>query len=108
MLGLTGADEVGEKLTAAIDGRAFLALLAPLRRLGPARRALLARLPLIEVDVTAIMLGRLRALGIPWEAIVAADLGSTLDADFRSLVDLVRHRWCQPSPTRSLSSTDRR
>ncbi|MEK8109781.1 hypothetical protein NKG94_45685 [Micromonospora sp. M12] len=92
LLGLTAADEVGDKLTSAIDRRAFLAVLAPLRRLGPARRALLARLPLTEVDVTAILLDRLRALGFPWEAIVAADNGSALDADFRSLVDLVRHQ----------------
>ncbi|MEV7326684.1 BREX system serine/threonine kinase PglW [Micromonospora sp. NPDC093244] len=92
LLGLTAADEVGDKLASAIDRRAFLAVLAPLRRLGPARRALLARLPLTEVDVTAILLDRLRALGFPWEAIVAADNGSALDADFRSLVDLVRHQ----------------
>ncbi|MGC4748433.1 hypothetical protein ACLQ28_22670 [Micromonospora sp. DT201] len=44
------------------------------------------------MDVTAILLDRLRALGFPWEAIVAADNGSPLDADFRSLVDLVRHQ----------------
>ncbi|MFC4020361.1 BREX system serine/threonine kinase PglW [Micromonospora sp. GCM10011542] len=92
LLGLTAADEVGDKLASAIDRRAFLAVLAPLRRLGPARRALLARLPLTEVDVTAVMLDRLRSLGFPWEAIVAADNGSALDADFRSLVDLFRHQ----------------
>ncbi|MEV6811364.1 BREX system serine/threonine kinase PglW [Micromonospora sp. NPDC051296] len=92
LLGLSAADEVGDRLASAIERQAFLAVLAPLRRLGPARRALLARLPLVEVDVTAILLERLRALGFPWEAIVAADNGSPLDADFRSLVDLVRHQ----------------
>ncbi|MFF3869050.1 BREX system serine/threonine kinase PglW [Micromonospora sp. NPDC001898] len=92
LLGLSAADEVADRLASAIERRAFLALLTPLRRLGPARRALLARLPLTEVDVTAILLERLRALGVPWEAIVAADNGSPLDADFRSLLDLFRHQ----------------
>ncbi|PWU50675.1 BREX system serine/threonine kinase PglW [Micromonospora sp. S4605] len=92
LLGLSAAAEVGDKLTSAIERRAFLAVLAPLRRLGPARRALLARLPLTEVDVTAILLEQLRSLGFPWEAIVAADNGSPQDADFRSLVDLVKHQ----------------
>ncbi|MEV5820870.1 BREX system serine/threonine kinase PglW [Micromonospora haikouensis] len=92
LLGLSAADEVGDRLASAVERRAFLAVLAPFRRLGPARRALLARLPLTEVDVTAILLERLRALGFPWEAIVAADNGKPLDADFRSLVDLVRHQ----------------
>ncbi|GAB3189570.1 serine/threonine protein kinase [Micromonospora palomenae] len=92
LLGLSAADEVRDKLQSAIDRRAFLAVLAPWRRLGPARRALLARLPVTEVDVTAILLEQLRSLGFPWEAIVAADNGSPLDADFRSLVDLVRHQ----------------
>ncbi|GAA0398857.1 BREX system serine/threonine kinase PglW [Micromonospora gifhornensis] len=85
-------DEVGDRLAAAIDRHAFLAVQAPWRRLGPARRALLARLALTEVNVTAILLERLRSLGFPWEAIVAADNGLPQDADFRSLVDLVRHQ----------------
>ncbi|MEV4385202.1 BREX system serine/threonine kinase PglW [Micromonospora sp. NPDC049580] len=106
LLGLTAADEVGEKLAAAIDRRAFLAVLAPLRRLVSARRALLARLPLTEVDVTAILLDRLRALGFPWEAIVAADNSSPLDADFRSLVDLVRHQ-VVPAVNEAIAAADR-
>ncbi|MER6591203.1 BREX system serine/threonine kinase PglW, partial [Micromonospora purpureochromogenes] len=85
--------------------RALLAVRAPLRRLGPARRALLARLPLTEVDVTAILLDRLRALGFPWEAIVAADNGSPLDADFRSLVDLVRHQ-VVPAVSAAITAAD--
>ncbi|SCL19222.1 hypothetical protein [Micromonospora inyonensis] len=40
---------------------------------------------------TATLLAELRALGIPWEAIVAADNGSPTDADFRSLTELVQH-----------------
>ncbi|WFE22223.1 BREX system serine/threonine kinase PglW [Solwaraspora sp. WMMD937] len=85
------ADEVAAKLAGAIDRRAFLAVLTPLRELAAARRELLARLGLTEVDVTGILLDRLRALGYPWQALVAADSGSATDANFRSLVDLVRH-----------------
>ncbi|MFG1952710.1 BREX system serine/threonine kinase PglW [Micromonospora sp. NPDC048830] len=106
LLGLSAADEVGDRLASAVERRAFLAVLAPLRRLGPARRALLARLPLTEVDVTAILLERLRALGFPWEAIVAADSGSTLDADFRSLIDLVRHQ-VVPALREAIDAADR-
>lgn len=105
MLGLSAADEVGDKLASAIERSAFLAVLAPLRRLGPARRALLARLRLTEVDLTAILLDRLRALDFPWEAIVAADNGSPLDADFRSLVDLVRHQ-VVPAVSAAIAAAD--
>ncbi|MDG4799323.1 BREX system serine/threonine kinase PglW [Micromonospora sp. WMMD980] len=105
LLGMSAADEVGEKLGTAIQRRAFLAVLAPWRRLGPARRALLARLPLTEVDVTAILLTRLRGLGFPWEAIVAADNGMPLDADFRSLVDLVRHQ-VVPAISEAIAAAD--
>ncbi|MCL7459929.1 hypothetical protein AB0I85_17330 [Micromonospora echinofusca] len=42
LLGLSAADEVTDRLTSAVERRAFLAVLAPLHRLGPARRALLA------------------------------------------------------------------
>lgn len=105
LLGLSAADEVGDKLASAIERRAFLAVLAPLRRLGPARRALLARLPLTEVDVTAVLLARLRALGFPWEAIVAADNGLPLDTDFRSLVDLVRHQ-VVPAISEAIAAAD--
>jgi hypothetical protein len=85
------ADEADAKLAAALDRRAFLAVLAPLRRLAPARRALLTRLRLTEVNVTAIMIERLRALDFPWEAIAEADSGQPADPDFRSLVELVQH-----------------
>ncbi|SIR90325.1 BREX system serine/threonine kinase PglW [Micromonospora avicenniae] len=105
LLGLTAADEVGDKLASAIERRAFLAVLAPLRRLGPARRALLARLSLTEVDVTAILLERLRSLGFPWEAIVSADNGSPQDADFRSLVDLVKHQ-VVPAVSAAIAAAD--
>jgi hypothetical protein len=52
-----------------------------------------------------ILLERLRALGFPWEAIVAADTGAPTEPDFRSLVELVQHhvvptigrRWLPPT-----------
>jgi len=91
---LAGPDAVSEvdtKLHGVIDQRGYLAVLAPLRWLVQARRALLARYRLTEVDITAIMLARLRALGHPWEDIVAADNGAYTDADFRSLTEIVQH-----------------
>jgi hypothetical protein len=85
------AAEVDNKLATVLDRRGFLAVLAPLKRLAPARRALVTRLKLTEVNVTAIMIERLRSLDFPWEAIAAADTGRPADPDFRSLVDLVQH-----------------
>ncbi|BFU45755.1 BREX system serine/threonine kinase PglW [Krasilnikovia sp. MM14-A1004] len=84
-------EEVDAKLSAALDRRTFLAVLAPLKRLAAARRALLTRLRLTEVNVTGIMVSQLRALNFSWEAIIAADSGTPTDPDFRSLVDLVHH-----------------
>lgn len=83
--------EVDAKLAFALERHGFLAVLAPLKRLAPARRALLAQLALNEVNVTGIMIEQLRGLGFPWETIAAADNGQPTDPDFRSLVDLVRH-----------------
>ncbi|GIJ63073.1 protein kinase [Virgisporangium aurantiacum] len=91
LAGPEAVSDVDTKLTAALRGHGFLALLAPLTRLQPARRALLTRHRLTEVDVTAIMLTQLRALGFPWEVVVAADSGDPTSADFRGLADLVRH-----------------
>jgi serine/threonine protein kinase len=95
------AAEVTARLAAAIDRRAFVALLSPMRHLTQARRALLSRLHLTEVDVTAIMLEQLRALGYPWEMLVAADTGVPTDVDFRSLVELVQYH-VVPEVTRAL------
>jgi hypothetical protein len=89
--GPTDATETEAKLREAIERHGFLAVLTPLRHLTAARRALLTRLSLSEVDVTAILLDRLRAAGLPWELIVAADTGVPTDVDFRSLNDLVAH-----------------
>lgn len=84
-------DEVAAKLSGAVDRRAFLAVLTSLRRLTAVRRALLERPGLVEVDITGILLDRLRSLGYPWETIIKADNGSANDPDFRSLVEMVQH-----------------
>ncbi|MFC7548948.1 BREX system serine/threonine kinase PglW [Plantactinospora sp. GCM10030261] len=91
ILGPDAAGDAQARLTGAVDRAAFLVVLAPIRRLTAARRALLDRFDLTEVDVTAILLDRLRSQGFPWEALVAADNGSPTDPDFRSLVELVQH-----------------
>ncbi|MFG2042149.1 BREX system serine/threonine kinase PglW [Dactylosporangium sp. NPDC048998] len=83
--------EVDTRLAAALKSHGFLALLAPLKRLVPARRALLTRLHLAELDVTAVLLDELRRLNFGWEAVVAADTGDPTDVEFRTLVDLVKH-----------------
>ncbi|HEX5542365.1 MAG TPA: BREX system serine/threonine kinase PglW [Micromonospora sp.] len=106
LLGPAAADEVAAKLADVIHRRGFIAVLAPIRRLGPARRALLDRLGLAEVNVTGILLERLRALGFPWEAIIAADSGNPTDPDFRSLADLVRHH-VVPAVEAALAEADR-
>lgn len=88
----SGAEaEVEERLASVIDRRGFLAVFASLRLLQQARRALRERLGLVEVDVTEIMLRQLRALDFPWQDVLDADTGDAQDADFRALVDLVRH-----------------
>ncbi|GIF65230.1 protein kinase [Asanoa ishikariensis] len=89
LLGRDAADEIQAKLAGVIARRGFIVVLAPFRRLRVARAELLARLGVTEVDVTDIMLERLRVLGFPWEAMLAADTGVPTDVDFRTLVDLV-------------------
>jgi hypothetical protein len=91
LAGVAAIAEIDARLTEAIERRGFLAVLAPLRAADEARRALLARHELYEVDVTAVMLDRLGSLGFPWEAITAADTGNLVDANFRGLVELVQH-----------------
>ncbi|MEV4755335.1 BREX system serine/threonine kinase PglW [Micromonospora sp. NPDC049559] len=106
ILGPDAGAQTHTRLTGLLDRRGFLVVLASIRRLVAARRALLDRLGLVEVDVTAIMLERLRGLGFPWEAIVAADNGAPADADFRSLVELVQHH-VVPAVEEALAGTDR-
>ncbi len=89
--GAPEASEVDGRLAETLRRNGFLAILVSFRQLAGARRALLSRLRLAEVDVTAILLERLRALDFPWDAIVAADNGPSTDPDFRSLAELVAH-----------------
>jgi hypothetical protein len=114
---LVGAAEVSEaetKLAATIQDRGYLALMAPLARLAQARRMLLARQwsasgaeggrqRLTEVNVTAILLARLRELGHPWHVILAADTGGPGDQDFDVLVQLVQHE-VMPAITEALTT----
>lgn len=89
---LTGPDafeEADGRLREVVDSGGYLAVLVALNRLDVARRALIGRFGLTEVDVTAIMLDRLRALAFPWEVVVAADSGA--GADYQSLLNLFRH-----------------
>jgi serine/threonine protein kinase len=104
MLGPDALSTAEARLAAVIDRHGFMVVLSPMKRLAPARKALLAKLRLTEVDVTALMLKQLRALGFPWEAIVAADSGAPTDADFRSLVELVQHH-VVPAVTEALAQT---
>ncbi|MER5703393.1 BREX system serine/threonine kinase PglW [Micromonospora sp. NPDC002296] len=100
------AARASRRLDGVIDRSGFLVALTSIRRTAHARRALLRRYDLTEVDVTAIMLERLRSLSFPWEVIVAADTGSPTDADFRSLVELFQHE-VMPAVERRLAETDR-
>jgi hypothetical protein len=91
---LTGPEAVSEadaKLAAVVERRGYLAVLADWRRYPQARRTMLERLRLTEVDVTALLIDRLRAAGYPWQAVVEADNGTPGDDDFRALVEMVRH-----------------
>lgn len=91
LAGPGAAAEVDGKLAAVVAAGGFLAVLAARRLLRPARLALLRRLGLREVDVTATLLERLRGLDYPWQDILDADTGNPHDPDFRALVEVVRH-----------------
>jgi hypothetical protein len=105
LAGPDAAAEVDGRLATVFARGGFLAMLAPRRLLAPARRALLERLPLVEVDVTAILLNRLRNTGYPWQDVLAADTGDPADENFRALVDLVRHEVI-PQVRRTLATTE--
>ncbi|WP_144127957.1 BREX system serine/threonine kinase PglW [Catellatospora sichuanensis] len=85
------AAEADRRLEATIERRGYLAVMTALRNLAKARVKLMNRHGLVELDVTAVMLEKLQALGFPWEAIVAADSGKAADADFRGLTELFQH-----------------
>jgi serine/threonine protein kinase len=89
--GAAEAAEVDRRLTDVLRRNAFLAVLVSFRQMAAARRALLSRLGLTEVDITGMLLDRLRVAGFPWEALVSADSGSPGDENFRSLKDMVAY-----------------
>lgn len=105
MLAPDAVAEAERRLAAALERHEFLVLLAPIRKLATARRALLSGLRLSEVDVTAILLEQLRSLGFPWDAVAAADSGEPTDPDYRSLVDLVAHH-VVPAVGKALAAAD--
>jgi serine/threonine protein kinase len=90
LAGPAAVAETDAKLTATIDKRGYLAVLAPLRQLAVARRALLDRFDLVEVDVTALLIDRLRKARFAWETVVAADTGTPTDPNFRALLLMVQ------------------
>lgn len=89
-----GADPAADtqaRLAAALDRNAFLALLVDPSQLAPARRALLSRLDVSEVDVTRVLVETLRAIGVPWQLIVDSDAQPPGAPDRRNLETAVRH-----------------
>jgi hypothetical protein len=91
LAGPSALADTDAKLAAVLDRRGYLAVLTSLRTLTAARRALVGRLGLIEVDVTALLVERLRTAEFSWETIVAADTGKPSDPDFRALAEIVQH-----------------
>lgn len=90
----TGVDPAAEaqaRLTAVLDRNGFLALLVGPSQLTAARRALLARLPLTEVDVTRVLVETLRTIGVPWKLIIDSDALPPGAPDRRNLETAVRH-----------------
>ena len=93
-LGAVGIDPVEEaqaRLTAALERDAFLAVLVNPSHLATAVRALLDRFPLAEVDVTRMLIERLRSIGVPWQLVVDSDAQPAGTHDRRSLETAVRH-----------------
>lgn len=89
-----GADTVSEaqtRIVAALDRNAFLALLTAPSDVTRARRALLDKLPLSEVDVTRILVETLRSVGVPWELVITSDGQPRTHPDRRNLENAVRH-----------------
>jgi len=89
--GIDPAEEAQARLTAALERDAFLAVLVNPSHLSAATRALLDRLPLVEVDVTSILIETLRAIGVPWQLIVDSDAQPAGAPDRRNLETAVRH-----------------
>jgi serine/threonine protein kinase len=91
---LSGPSAVADtdaKLAGVLERRGYLAVLTSLRSLAAARRALITKLALIELDVTALLIARLRAADFSWATIVDADTGKPTDPDFRALAEIVQY-----------------
>jgi len=89
-----GSDAVSEaqrRIVGALDRDAFLALLVAPSDVTTARRALLDRLPLTEVDVTRLLVETLRSVGVPWELVISSDGQPRTHPDRRNLENAVRH-----------------
>ncbi|MEV4638090.1 BREX system serine/threonine kinase PglW [Actinoplanes sp. NPDC049548] len=91
LAGPSAVADTDDKLKTVLDRRGYLAVLTSLSTLTTARRALVKRLSLTEVDVTALLVERLRKAEFSWETIVAADTGKPSDPDFRALAEIVQH-----------------
>jgi hypothetical protein len=87
------AAEVDRRLRDAVDQRAFLVLGAPGRSLDRARAELARRHGARVVDVTALLIERMRHVaadkGIPWEAVLAADAADARSREGEGLRGLV-------------------
>ncbi|MFD0576160.1 hypothetical protein [Dactylosporangium darangshiense] len=88
-----GPDAVAEadaRLAAVLDRDGFLAVLVKPAALGGARRALLDRFGLTELNVTAVLVETLRSLGVPWQLVLESDAREAAHPDRRNLESAVR------------------
>jgi serine/threonine protein kinase len=85
------AAEAHSRIKATLERNGFLALLVPPSHVTRARRPLIERLRLTEVDVTRILIETLRGIGVPWELIVTSDALPPGAPDRRNLDNAIRH-----------------
>ncbi|MFC7276772.1 BREX system serine/threonine kinase PglW [Paractinoplanes rhizophilus] len=104
-VGPAAVADADAKLAAVLEKRGYLAVLASLRQVTAARRALIERLSLTEVNVTALLIERLREAKYAWENIISADTGQPTDANFRALTLMVQ-RDVAPAIEQALETTD--
>ncbi|WP_327009671.1 BREX system serine/threonine kinase PglW [Dactylosporangium sp. NBC_01737] len=88
--GPDAAAEADARLAAVLDRDGFLAVLVKPSALDGARRALLERFGLTELNVTAVLVETLRSLGVPWELILESDAREPAHPDRRNLESAVR------------------
>jgi serine/threonine protein kinase len=90
---LVMVEEVERRLLDAVDGRAFLALGVHAEGLEHARTELARRHGARVVDVTALLIARMREVaaekGIPWDAVLAADAAGAGSREGEGLRGLV-------------------